>query len=52
MISPDDLEALEDTLDLLADPEARSEIERARGEIANGKGIDADELRARYLDKT
>ena len=52
LISPDDLEALEDTLDLLADPEARSEIERARGEIAKGKGIDADELRARYLDKT
>ena len=30
LISPDDLEALEDTLELLADPQARAEIERAR----------------------
>ena len=51
LISPDDLEALEDTLELLADPRARKEIEGARAEIAGGKGIDADELRARYLDK-
>jgi antitoxin YefM len=51
LISPDDLEALEDTLDLLADPRARREIERARAEIASGKGIGASELRARYLDK-
>jgi len=51
LISPDDLEALEDTLDLLADPRARREIERARAEIANGKGIDTSELRARYLGK-
>jgi prevent-host-death family protein len=51
LISPGDLEALEDTLELLADPGARREIERARSEIAKGKGIRADELRARYLDK-
>jgi antitoxin YefM len=51
LISPEDLEALEDTLELLADPAARSEIERARRDIARGKGIRADELRARYLDR-
>ena len=51
LISPDDLEALEDTLDLLADPRVRTEIERARAQIASGKGIGASELRARYLDK-
>jgi antitoxin YefM len=51
LISPDDLEALEDTLELLADPAARAEIERARREISEGKGIRADELRARYLSK-
>ncbi|HYU58764.1 MAG TPA: type II toxin-antitoxin system Phd/YefM family antitoxin [Actinomycetota bacterium] len=51
LISPEDLEALEDTLELLADPGARSEIERARRDIARGKGIRADELRARYLDR-
>lgn len=51
LISPEDLEALEDTLELLADPTARAEIERARKEIAEGRSIRADELRARYLDK-
>ncbi len=51
LISPEDLEALEDTLELLADPAARTEIEQARREIASGKGIRANELRARYLDK-
>jgi antitoxin YefM len=49
LISPDDLEALEDTVELLADSEARAEIERARREITKGKGIRAEELRARYL---
>jgi antitoxin YefM len=51
LLSPEDLEALEDTLELLADPAARGEIERARKEIAGGQGIGADELRARYLDR-
>jgi prevent-host-death family protein len=49
LISPDDLQALEDLVDLLADPDARRDIERARREIASGKGISAEELRARYL---
>jgi len=51
LLSPEDLEGLEDTLELLADPAARDEIERARKEIAGGKGIGADELRARYLGR-
>lgn len=49
LISPEDLEALEDTLDLLSDPKAMREIERARQELAKGKGIRAEELRTRYL---
>jgi prevent-host-death family protein len=49
LISPEDLEALEDTLDLLSDPTAVREIERARDAIAKGRGISGDELRARYL---
>jgi prevent-host-death family protein len=49
LLSPDDLEALEDTVELLTDPAARKQIERARREIDAGKGVDADELRARYL---
>jgi antitoxin YefM len=51
LISPGDLEALEDTLDLLSDPKAVHEIERARADIAEGKGIDPEQLKARYLTK-
>lgn len=49
LISPDELEALEDTLEILSDPRALAEIKKARQEIARGKGINADQLRARYL---
>jgi antitoxin YefM len=49
LISPADLEALEDTLELLSDSTARAEIEKARKEIARGEGITAEELRARHL---
>lgn len=49
LISPEDLEALEDTLELLSDPVAMREIEEAREEIRQGEGILAHELRAKYL---
>lgn len=49
LLSPDDLEALEDTLEILSNPEAVAELERARQEIARGEGVTAEELRARYL---
>ncbi len=49
LMSPDDLEALEDTLDLLSDPQAIKEINQARGEIAEGHILDAEALRAKYL---
>lgn len=49
LVSPSDLQALEDTLALLADPAALDEIAKARGEIARGEGVTADELRERYL---
>ena len=48
LISPRDLEALEDTLELLSDRAALAEIDRARKDIALGKGITADEIRTRY----
>lgn len=51
LMSPDDLQSLEDTVDLLSDPASRRQIERAQREIAAGKGIGADELRARYLPR-
>lgn len=49
LIAPDDLEALEDTLEILSDPRAVAEIRKARQEISRGKGLTADQLRARYL---
>jgi antitoxin YefM len=51
IMSPDDLAALEDTLELLSDPSAMTEIEAARDEVAQGKTIGVEELRARYLSK-
>jgi antitoxin YefM len=49
LISPDDLEALEDTLEILSDPAAMKEIEAARREIARGEVVSGDELRRKYL---
>lgn len=49
LISPGDLEALEDTLEILSNSEALQEIERSRREIARGKTVSADQLRAKYL---
>jgi len=51
LISPEDLEALEDALDLLSDPAALAEIRQARDDIAAGKGLDAETLRRRYLER-
>ncbi len=49
IMSPDDLAALEDTLDLLSDPAALAEIRVARDEVASGRFVTAEELRAKYL---
>lgn len=49
IMSPDDLEALEETLELLSDPEAMAEIARARADVADGKVLSATELRSKYL---
>ena len=40
-----DLEALEETLDLLSTPGALEQIRQAEADIAAGEAIDADELR-------
>lgn len=45
LISVSDLEALEDTLDLLSTPGALDEIQAAEAEIARGAAVGADELR-------
>jgi prevent-host-death family protein len=45
VLAVSDLEALEETLDLLSTPGAREEIRAAEAEIARGEAIDAEELR-------
>ena len=49
IMSPADLEALEDTLELLSDPRALEEIRAAREDVRRGRVVSADELRAKYL---
>ncbi|MFZ5852382.1 MAG: type II toxin-antitoxin system Phd/YefM family antitoxin [Actinomycetota bacterium] len=45
-----DLDALEETVDLLSDPEAVREITQARAAADRGEGLDAEALRHRYLN--
>jgi antitoxin YefM len=49
IMSPDDLAAIEGTLDLLSDPMALAEIKMARAEVAKGELLGSEELRAKYL---
>jgi antitoxin YefM len=51
IMSPADLDALEDTLDLLSDPAALADIRTAQADAAKGRGFSAEELRAKYLCK-
>ena len=51
MISPDDLASLEDTLELLSDPDAMRELTEAREAADAGDYITGDELRARFASK-
>ena len=45
ILAVSDLEALEETLDLLSTPGALEEIRTAEAEVARGEAIDAEELR-------
>ena len=51
IMSPDDLEALEETLDILSDPRALEVILIAEAELERGTYLTADELRARFLKR-
>lgn len=51
ILSPEDLESLEETLDILSDPKAMREIRRAERAIDSGDVVSADELRAKYLER-
>lgn len=46
LVSPADLEAIEETLAILSDPVAVGEIEQARAAIASGDAVGAEELEA------
>lgn len=49
MISPDELASLEDTLEMLSDPDAVAELAEARQAHAAGDYITGDQLRARFV---
>ena len=51
LISPDDLAALEETLDVLSDSSAVERIAQARRELAAGEGLDGQAL-AHFLADT
>jgi antitoxin YefM len=51
ILSPEDLESLEETLDILSDPKAMREIRAAERAIDAGDAISAEDLRAKYLKK-
>jgi prevent-host-death family protein len=51
LISPEELASLEDTLDLLSDPEAMAQLEESRQASEAGDFVTGDELRSRYLSK-
>jgi prevent-host-death family protein len=48
MISPEELASLEDTLELLSDPDAMRELAEAKQAAADGDHITGDELRVRF----
>lgn len=51
ILSPDDLESLEETLDILSNPAAMREIRESERAIDDGDVVSADQLRAKYLTR-
>ena len=51
LMSVADLEALEETLDLLSTPGAVEQIRRAEADLAAGQGMDADEVRRQLAER-
>ena len=50
LISPDDLAAIEETLEILSDPRAMAEIREAEAEIERGEYTSAEEM-ARVIEE-
>jgi antitoxin YefM len=44
LVSPDDLEGLEETLEIMSDPELLAEVREGMAEIERGEGIRLEEL--------
>jgi len=51
LISVEELESIEETLNILSDPEVMASLRRADEDIAAGRVTDADQIRRRYLGK-
>lgn len=51
LVSPSDLQNLEETLELLATPGVVEQIRAAEDDIEGGRFLTAAELRAKYLNK-
>lgn len=51
IVSPDELESLEETLDLLSDPIAMREIRNGEAAVAAGDVVTGEELRSKHLKR-
>ncbi|HNJ97852.1 MAG TPA: hypothetical protein PLV13_06985 [Ilumatobacteraceae bacterium] len=49
MSNPDEVAALNETLDLLSDVEASAQLAEARNEVVRGDFLSSDDLRAKYV---
>lgn len=49
LISPDELESLEETLDLLSEPGALAQLREAKNAVKADDYVTAEDLRAKYL---
>jgi antitoxin YefM len=51
LVAAEDLEAIEATLELLADPAAQQRIAQSQQEIARGEGLSLDEVERRMAER-
>jgi prevent-host-death family protein len=51
IVSPEELESLEETLAVLSNARALAEIREAQADIRSGRVVTGDELRAKYLKR-
>jgi antitoxin YefM len=52
LIAAEDLESIEATLELLADPEAQERLRQAEAEVARGEVLDEHDVRAVLAERT